>query len=136
LTLGPRIETESPLDVGEVLTHPDGARPSDDQPTFPNATPTTDPTIRYPTEDWQTAQDVERCLAQVGVRTFAVEAIAADAATIAEVTLKIVTFDGVDVHHFEIPETTVVSSIDPEDPLHGEANDCVRQAVDAYRFRG
>lgn len=135
LTLGPRIETESPLDVGEVLSRPDGAQPSDDQPTFPNATPTTDPTVRYPAEDWQSAQDVERCLAEVGVRTFAVEAIATDATTLSEVTFTTVDFDGVDVHHFEIRETHSVTDIDAEDPLYLEAVDCVRRAGDDYRFR-
>lgn len=135
LTIGPRIEIGSALDVGEVLSRPDGLEPSDDQPTFPNATPTEDPTIRYPTEDWQTAEDIERCLAASGVRAFAVEAIAENVNRISTVTLTTVSFDGIEEHGFTIRRDRVESSLDPDDPLELVATDCVRRAADDYRYR-
>jgi len=136
LELGPQVETESALDIGEVLSRPDGLSPVDEEPAFPNATPVPPDTARFPYDSWETAFEFEQCLAVEGVGLFDVTAIVTDPLTVESIGFTVVSFDGVDVYELVIdPVDGVAGSIDPDDRLSLVAGHCVRRAERDYDNR-
>lgn len=136
LELGPRIETESKLEVGEVLSRPDGLEPVDDEPTFPNATPAPPDTPTYPYDSWETAFEFEQCMAVEGVRAFDVTATVTDPQTVELIEFVVASFDGVTAYDLVIdPVDGITGSIDPDDPLAYVADGCVRRADTGYLNR-